>query len=201
LLAVVSPDVPGRLLGDPGRIRQILLNLVGNAIKFTAEGYVFLRVSVCSIDASAVQLHFSVSDTGIGMSADQVGRLFHSYSQADASVARKYGGTGLGLAISKRLVEAMQGEIGVNSEPGRGSQFWFDISLCLSDNATAEALPANGKMMVLAEPENVWPLLREVAETAGFSVVRVSGASGQYSIGVCDYAIIAVRIARGLYWY
>jgi PAS domain S-box-containing protein len=123
----VAPGVPDALVGDPLRLRQVLLNLVGNAIKFTAAGEVAVRVNVEPGDD--VGLHFAVSDTGVGIPADKLALIFQPFTQADGSAARKYGGTGLGLTISSRLVEAMGGRIWVESEPGRGSTFHFTARL------------------------------------------------------------------------
>ena len=126
---VVAPEVPEDLQGDPGRLRQILVNLTGNAIKFTAKGEVIIRVSLVAETPDAVRLRFAVRDTGIGIPAHKLGRLFAKFSQVDSSTTRTYGGTGLGLAISKQLAELMGGEIGVQSEAGQGSEFWFTVRL------------------------------------------------------------------------
>ncbi len=121
----VHPNVPSLLVGDPGRLRQILLNLTTNAIKFTHHGDVVIEVSLVSEQGDHAVLHFAVRDTGIGIPKDRIDRLFKSFSQVDSSTTRRFGGTGLGLAISKRLVEMMDGTIGVESEEGKGSTFWF----------------------------------------------------------------------------
>jgi PAS domain S-box-containing protein len=123
-MCAAAPDVPARLRGDPGRLRQVLLNLVGNALKFTHEGEVAVRASLVSETEKDVMVRFSVKDTGIGIAADKQELLFERFTQADASTTRQYGGTGLGLAISKQLAGMMGGEIGVVSE-GPGSEFWF----------------------------------------------------------------------------
>ena len=127
LLCAADPDVPEFLKGDPGRLRQVLFNLAGNAVKFTDSGEVVVRVSLVNEQApdNSVLLRFSVFDTGIGIPKDKIGLLFNPFSQVDASITRKYGGTGLGLAISSQLVELMDGKIGVNSNEGKGSEFWF----------------------------------------------------------------------------
>ena len=125
LITSADLSVPVQLRGDPGRLRQILTNLAGNAIKFTHSGEVTIRVSVMEETKTDVQLLFSVRDTGIGIPADKIHLLFDKFSQVDASTTRNYGGTGLGLAISKQLAQLMGGEIGIDSEEGLGAEFWF----------------------------------------------------------------------------
>lgn len=124
-VCIIEPGIPNLLQGDPGRLRQIVLNLVGNSIKFTESGEVALRVSLDLEDEQRVTLRFTVSDTGIGIPADRLKVLFNPFTQADDSYSRKYGGTGLGLAISKQLAEMMGGEIVATSQAGKGSVFWF----------------------------------------------------------------------------
>ncbi len=130
--------LPKYIKGDPVRIRQVLLNLAGNAVKFTQSGSV--HIAVTQLDAA--RLKVSVTDTGIGISSEQLATLFQRYTQADSSTARRYGGTGLGLAISKTLVELMGGEIGALSTPGAGSTFWFVLPLRAGARDRHELAPA-----------------------------------------------------------
>jgi signal transduction histidine kinase/DNA-binding NarL/FixJ family response regulator/HPt (histidine-containing phosphotransfer) domain-containing protein len=127
LLCHVHEDVPNYLKGDPGRIRQILTNITGNAIKFTDQGYISIKVTLLEDNDTSARLNFSVSDTGIGISKENQHKLFKSFSQTDSSISRKYGGTGLGLVISRQFIEMMGGSIQVKSEKGQGSDFLFSI--------------------------------------------------------------------------
>jgi len=129
LLCIADPEVPTSLRGDPGRLRQILTNFVGNAIKFTEKGEVVVRVALAEEGQSDCMLRFSVSDTGIGIAENKIGSLFQKFSQVEVSTTRKYGGTGLGLAISRQLAEMMGGGVGVMSQEGKGSEFWFTVRL------------------------------------------------------------------------
>ena len=126
---MIAPDIPAPVIGDPGRIRQILLNLTGNALKFTHEGEITVSVTPEFEKEDTVHLRFSVRDTGIGIPADKQEKIFSAFSQADSSTTRKYGGTGLGLSICRQLVGLMDGKIGVLSREGSGSEFWFTLSL------------------------------------------------------------------------
>jgi signal transduction histidine kinase/CheY-like chemotaxis protein len=141
LVYEVQPDVPEALLGDPGRIRQIVVNLVGNAIKFTEKGEIVVSVEQQETSADSATLHFSVRDTGIGIAVDKQQKVFEAFSQADGSMARKYGGTGLGLAICQRLVKLMNGRLWLESQPGQGSTFHFVITLGLQESPCPRPVP------------------------------------------------------------
>ncbi|MEC4673565.1 MAG: ATP-binding protein, partial [Nitrospirota bacterium] len=129
LVALIKGEVPDFVTGDPGRLRQVLTNLVGNSIKFTDRGEISVQVTINEESGEYLKARFDITDTGIGMTPESQARMFQSFTQADGSTTRKYGGTGLGLTISKRLVELMEGEIGVESEFGQGSRFWFTVQL------------------------------------------------------------------------
>jgi signal transduction histidine kinase/CheY-like chemotaxis protein len=139
--AFTDPAVPEFVLGDAGRLRQVLINLSGNAVKFTQEGEVALSVSVVSRDADSTTLRFEVRDTGLGIPEDRIHMLFKPFSQVDASTTRRFGGTGLGLSIVKRLAEMMGGEAGVLSTPGAGSTFWFVARLAIADHGHTRTQP------------------------------------------------------------
>jgi signal transduction histidine kinase/DNA-binding response OmpR family regulator len=141
----VSPDVPEVVVGDPGRLRQILVNLVGNAVKFTERGEVSISVAKEDETASSVRLHFIVRDTGVGIAQEKLSTIFDAFSQADGSMARKYGGSGLGLAICVRLLEIMNGRVWVESEPGHGSTFHFIASLAMDTALANQAKPLNAE--------------------------------------------------------
>jgi two-component system, sensor histidine kinase and response regulator len=184
--ALVQPDVPSGLLGDGGRIRQVLMNLVGNAIKFTERGEVVVHARLVEGAADSVLIRCEVADTGVGIPTEAAGRLFEPFSQADASMTRRYGGTGLGLAISKRLTEAMGGDIGVETEVGRGSTFWFTVRLKSPSVATpatpAPSTPAVAlarlRALVVDDSATSRRILQEQLAPSGMSITAVAdGAS------------------------
>ncbi|MEP4484197.1 MAG: response regulator [Halioglobus sp.] len=172
LLLDVAPDVPRQLVGDPLRLGQVLVNLGNNAVKFTDSGEVVVSVKVVEQQESSVELLFSVRDTGIGMTEEQRGGLFKAFSQADASTTRRYGGTGLGLTISRSLVDAMGGDIEVQTAPGEGSDFRFSVKLEWKEQV--EALPD----ATLLELENLYVLVVDDNPTARTILVDIVGSLG-----------------------
>jgi len=189
LVLDVAPDVPPRLVGDSLRLGQILINYANNAVKFTEAGQIVIAVRAGERTDKDVLLHFRVQDTGIGLTTEQMGRLFQSFSQADASTTRKFGGTGLGLAISRKLAELMGGEVGVESELGKGSTFWFSARLGIgqavrreraaepkpavdaSQAADSRLAPIRGARILLVEDNDInQQVVRELLEDAGLVV-------------------------------
>lgn len=177
----IRPDVPRRVLGDPERLRQIISNLVNNAIKFTTQGEVEIRAELKSTEAKVSVIRLSVRDTGIGIPESARHRLFNSFSQVDASTSRKYGGTGLGLAICKQLVDLMKGSIGADSVEGKGSTFWCEIPLeVVSIGAQPTALPcelANLKVLAVDDIDTNLEILQEQFERWGVPLVTTSCAT------------------------
>ncbi|TDP64072.1 response regulator [Roseateles toxinivorans] len=182
LVCDVDSEVPMRVLGDPGRLRQILINLIGNAIKFTEHGEIVLRLSLVSTAEGQEQLHFSVSDTGIGIPTDKLQAIFDAFSQEDGSITRRYGGTGLGLTISSRLVEALGGRIWVDSEPGRGSQFHFTLRLdrdpAPPEGEAAPTLLQGLTALVVDDTQVNREVLRRLLKSLDVQVLVADGADG-----------------------
>jgi two-component system, sensor histidine kinase and response regulator len=180
-----APDVPLRLIGDPLRLGQILLNLTSNAVKFTEKGEIVVSIELVEKSEEQAMLRFSVKDTGIGMTKEQVESLFQPFIQADASITRKYGGTGLGLAISKRLVEMMGGEIAVETEPGKGSVFSFTARLGLHAGEKEERTQRVGdlkgmRVLVVDDSITAQEILKGALETMSFDVS--TAGSGQEAL-------------------
>ena len=178
LLCSVDASIPKTLVGDPLRIGQILINYANNAVKFTRHGEVRLSITVRECTASDIQLLFSVTDTGIGLTEEQMGRLFTSFVQADTSTTRTYGGTGLGLAVSKRLAQAMGGEVGVHSVYGQGSTFWFSAQLQIG--SMEKILPQPGmdlhgrQVLVVDDNPSAALILCDMLQGLGFAAQHVS---------------------------
>jgi signal transduction histidine kinase/CheY-like chemotaxis protein len=194
LILRFSPETPSRVVGDPGRIRQILINLSGNAIKFTSKGHIYLSVECEERTGAQTRFRFSVTDTGIGIPIDKLNNIFERFTQADASTTRKYGGTGLGLSISKQLVELMGGTMGVESKLGEGSRFWFTLPLPVDLNPPDAASididmtgvrvlsvdhnPTN--LFVLREQLNSWGLRNDSSSSAEDALALLRAA---HSVG------------------
>ncbi|MCG7201133.1 ATP-binding protein [Marinobacter pelagius] len=209
LAPLVYNDVPDNVMGDPLRVKQIITNLVNNAIKFTQTGEVVLRASLEDEDQenNRVSIKISITDSGVGLSRAQQQSLFNAFSQADASTARQYGGTGLGLAISKRLVEEMGGQIGLESELGKGSTFWFTLNTELS--ATGESViprdALRGEKVIYLEHQKTTGLAVEhMLRDWGVVVDRVASAGAmqeqieEAQKGQAGYAVAIIGITRHL---
>lgn len=173
LAIIVDLEVPRQLRGDPGRVRQVLLNLLGNGIKFTSQGEVVVRVKQLSSTSKMTLLRFEVSDTGIGISPEGQEKLFQCFSQLDASTTRQYGGTGLGLVISKQLVTLMGGEIGVESQLGQGSKFWFTAQFLTGEATKNRAVPPslmNLKLLVVDSSATIRQAIRYLTQSWGMQL-------------------------------
>jgi signal transduction histidine kinase/CheY-like chemotaxis protein len=161
LVSYIDPKIPRVLKGDPARLKQILLNFLNNAVKFTPSGSISLTASIVALTERRITLHFEIKDTGIGIEPRLLGRLFNPFTQADSSTTRRYGGTGLGLSICKQLAESMGGEVGVSSQPGKGSTFWFNAEMEVINPQLVEIpLPADlaGKEVLILSKN---PVLQE----------------------------------------
>ncbi|MBF0196639.1 MAG: response regulator [Planctomycetes bacterium] len=187
LMQLIENEVPSLLIGDPGRLRQVITNLIGNAFKFTEKGEIFLKVECIDEHASHVELRFSVRDSGIGIPEELRYRLFKKFSQVDSSTTRKYGGTGLGLAISSKLAELMGGEIGVDSEEGVGSTFWFTVKLKKqksSANLASSSLGSLKDIKVMVIDDSVYNLnvVCEMLDSTGCNVEACSCPVSAYEM-------------------
>jgi len=204
LMTFVAPDVPTILRGDAGRLRQVLLNLTGNAIKFTNQGEVTIRITTAALTADQIRLYCTVADTGIGIAANEQRHLFQPFTQLDGGVTRRHGGTGLGLAIASRLVKLMDGAIGVESQAGRGSTFWFTISMKPTSLLSLASPSSNRELhglRILVVDDNlthreilraclsVWGIQVDMADRATETVMRLlqaAAAEQPYHIAIVD---------------
>ena len=180
LASLVYPDLTTDLLGDPSRLRQILINLTGNAIKFTSEGEVVIRTKTISETETDVLIRFEVTDTGIGIPPDRLDAIFDRFTQADGSTTRQFGGTGLGLAISQQLVEAMGGKMSVESETGKGSTFWFELGFQKQARKTVETQPEivelkGLRILIIDDNATNRTILSKMSEGFGCEAKAVSG--------------------------
>jgi two-component system sensor histidine kinase/response regulator len=191
-ISFLSPDVPSRLIGDPARLRQVLSNLASNALKFTDTGEIYIKAEIDQDLGDQVKIRFFVKDTGIGISENKQKKIFNSFTQADGSTTRKYGGTGLGLTISKRIVEMMSGDIGVESEEGKGSSFWFTALFLKQKDQTIsysfqDIDPSGLRVLVVDDNETNRFILTEYLK--GWGCLPVESPGGQETISILRAAI------------
>ncbi len=203
LVVRYQPSLPAGFVGDGGRVRQVITNLVGNAVKFTEKGYVLISVSG-GVQDGVASLRIEVSDTGIGIASDKLSTIFESFAQADSSTTRRFGGTGLGLSISRKLIEAMGGRLGVASAVGDGSNFWFDIALPVADIADARsdaALISHNKRVLVVDDVAVnrqigleqlgaWGFRVDAVDCARAALAALAGAQAAndpYDLAILDY--------------
>ncbi len=188
----IAPDLPTVLVGDAGRLRQVMLNFLSNAMKFTTHGEVRMSVGGVPIGDDGWRLQVAVSDSGIGIAPDKLDQLFERFTQADQSTTRNYGGTGLGLAICKRLIEAMGGDIGADSKPGLGSTFWFEVALVIGERADEAVMHADATPQVQARV-----LVADDAAANRELVSAILGHMGLEVETVCDGAEAVEALKRG----
>jgi two-component system sensor histidine kinase/response regulator len=203
LLAYSSPDLPAGLRGDPSRLRQVLLNLASNAVKFTEDGEVIVRATLDHRTADVAVVRFEITDTGIGIDPADAERLFAPFSQADSSTTRRFGGTGLGLAICRQLVDAMGGDLGVDSRIGHGSTFWFTVPFGVVDDLASTSPPSaheglsglrvlvvddnRTNQVILHDQLTAWGMSVDLAESGALAAVaRAAAAGAPYQLGVLD---------------
>jgi two-component system sensor histidine kinase/response regulator len=204
LIADVPADFPALVRGDPTRMRQVLTNLIGNAIKFTEEGEIVVSAAPAGVTDGVVRVRFAVRDTGIGISPEQLSNIFQEFAQADASMTRRYGGTGLGLTISKRLVGLMGGELTVTSALGRGSEFMFTVSLPVEAGAPTPAAAVGGgavplggrRILIVDDNETNRRILRDILTGDGMAVREAaSAAAGVAALSHARQAGVAIELA------
>ncbi len=181
IAALIYPNVPTRLQGDAGRLRQILMNLISNAIKFTSNGEVVLRAELRSQNSTTATINFAITDTGLGITSEDQCKLFTPFTQVDASTTRKYGGTGLGLAICKQLVSLMGGEIGVDSRLGKGSKFWFEVTFAQQlhpiSSESERGLLSNRRLLVVDDNATNRKIIHHQATRWGMQVDQAVSAT------------------------
>ncbi len=205
LVSAIAPDIPRTLVGDPLRLRQIFMNLLGNALKFTSEGEIVLRAELALMDQEQICIRFEICDSGVGIDHDAMERIFEAFSQADESTSREFGGTGLGLSICRHLVELMSGEIGVNSKPGIGSTFWCEIPFAASADNTSIGMDADlaGLRVVVATPvRSLQDALYQRFSAVNAVPIRVSSSAELEAFisgrSACDLVVLdADRLTRG----
>lgn len=193
---IVDPDIPDVLVGDRTRVRQVLLNMVGNAVKFTRNGSISVTVSCIRFDQRSTRLRFAVDDTGIGIDKNDQVQIFEKFTQADSSTTREFGGTGLGLAICKELVELMGGAIGVESSKGRGSRFWFEVDFEIGDQSAVDAKTSPD--VAAQSTENFRPLRILVAEDnpVNQEIVRYTLLDAGHRVDVVANGLEAVAAVK-----
>ena len=192
LRAAIPPDLPARVVGDALRLQQVLTNLIGNAIKFTARGEVVVTVSIADVDEHGVVVAFSVRDTGIGIAPEAQKLVFDPFAQADSSTSRRYGGTGLGLSISRQLVELMGGTLGVTSSAGRGSEFFFALRFSLPPGA---AVDAAGREASAVQPDAAAPAAIEARPAGEVLLVEDNEINQRLAIALLERAGYSVTLA------